>query len=78
MLSKVKLYGDLAEFVGHKQFDVKDETVVTGGKNSIQASIENFGEEPSRIMTRILDIGTLPAGKRTEDEVLLEFLDTFE
>ena len=52
-----------------KQFDVKDETVVTGGKNSIQASIENFGEEPSRIMTRILDIGTLPAGKSTDDEL---------
>ena len=30
---------------------------------------EKFGDEPSRIMTRILDVGTLPAGKSTEDEL---------
>jgi len=52
-----------------QEFSVKDETIKTGGKDNIQESIKNFGDEPSRIMTRILDIGTLPAGKSTEDEL---------
>ena len=52
-----------------QDFSVQDEKVKTGGNQSIQESIENFGEEPSRIMTRILDIGTLPAGKSTDDEL---------
>ena len=52
-----------------QEFSVKDEVIKTGGKNPIQASIEKFGDEPSRIMTRILDVGTLPAGKSTEDEL---------
>ena len=50
-----------------QEFNIKNEVVKTGGKNSI--SIENFGDEPSRIMTRILDIGTLPAGKTSKDEL---------
>ena len=52
-----------------QEFSVKDETIKTGGKDNIQESIKNFGDEPSRIMTRILDIGTLPAGKSTDDEL---------
>ena len=52
-----------------QKFSVKDEAVKTGGKNPIQASIEKFGEDPSRIMTRILDIGTLPVGKDPDDEL---------
>tara|TARA_Y100001951_G_C11288811_1_gene270699 strand:+ start:562 stop:1824 length:1263 start_codon:yes stop_codon:yes gene_type:complete len=50
-----------------QEFNIKNEVVKTGGKNSI--SVENFGDEPSRIMTRILDIGTLPAGKTSKDEL---------
>ena len=38
MLRKVKLYGQLAEFVGHKEFDVKVETV---GK-AVSFLIHNF------------------------------------
>ena len=56
------------EYVDQK-FSVKDNVVKTGGKNTIPESIKNFGDEPSRIMTRILDIGTLPAGKSTDDEL---------
>ena len=52
-----------------QEFSVKDETIKTGGKDNIQESIKNFGDEPSRIMTRILDIGTLPAGKTSKDEL---------
>tara|TARA_B100001094_G_scaffold202372_1_gene196293 strand:- start:3036 stop:4289 length:1254 start_codon:yes stop_codon:yes gene_type:complete len=56
------------EYVDQK-FSVKDNVVKTGGKNTIPESIKNFGDDPSRIMTRILDIGTLPAGKSTDDEL---------
>lgn len=52
-----------------QEFSIKDETIKTGGNDNIQESIKNFGDEPSRIMTRILDIGTLPAGKKAEDEL---------
>ena len=52
-----------------QEFSVKDDTIKTGGKDNIQESIKNFGDEPSRIMTRILDIGTLPAGKTPKDEL---------
>ena len=52
-----------------QEFSIKDETIKTGGNDNIQESIKNFGDEPSRIMTRILDIGTLPAGKKSEDEL---------
>ena len=52
-----------------QEFSVKDDVVKTGGKSTIPESIKNFGDEPSRIMTRILDIGTLPAGKSTDDEL---------
>ena len=52
-----------------QKFSVKDNVVKTGGKNTIPESIKNFGDDPSRIMTRILDIGTLPAGKKSEDEL---------
>ena len=40
MLRKVKLYGKLAEFVGHKEFKVKVETV---GK-AVSFLIHNFPE----------------------------------
>ena len=50
-----------------QEFSVKDEVIKTGGKNSIH--VENFGDKPSRIMSRILDIGTLPAGKTPKDEL---------
>jgi hypothetical protein len=52
-----------------QSFDLKDQVVNTGGTETIGKSIENFGDGPSRIMTRILDVGTLPAGKSTEDEL---------
>ena len=38
MLRKVKLYGELAKFVGHKEFEVKAETV---GK-AVSFLIHNF------------------------------------
>mgnify|MGYP003116770140 FL=1 len=40
MLSKVKLYGDLADFVGHKQFDVKVNSVA----QAVSFLINNFPE----------------------------------
>ena len=40
MLSKVKLYGDLAEFVGHKQFDVNVNSVA----QAVSFLINNFPE----------------------------------
>ena len=52
-----------------QEFSVKDEVIKTGGKNTIPESIKNFGDKPSRIMSRILDIGTLPAGKTPKDEL---------
>ena len=38
MLRKVKLYGQLAEFVGHKEFDVKVESVA----QAVSFLIHNF------------------------------------
>ena len=53
-----------------QEFSVKDEVVNTGGQDTIKESIEkHWTEEPSRIMTRILDIGTLPSGKTPKDEL---------
>ena len=43
--------------------------VKTGGSNTIAGDIQNFGTEPSRTMTRILDIGTLPSGKDPDAEL---------
>ena len=43
MLRKVKLYGELAKFVGHKEFEVKADTV---GK-AISFLIHNFPEVES-------------------------------
>ena len=40
MLSKVKLYVDLADFVGHKQFDVKVNSVA----QAVSFLINNFPE----------------------------------
>ena len=40
MLRKIKLYGELAKFVGHKEFEVKAETV---GK-AVSFLIHNFPE----------------------------------
>ena len=40
MLSKVKLYGDLADFVGHKQFNVKVNSVA----QAVSFLINNFPE----------------------------------
>ena len=45
MLRKVKLYGELAEFVGHKEFDVKVDTV---GK-AISFLVHNFPEIQSHM-----------------------------
>ena len=38
MLSKIKLYGELAEFVGHKEFDVKADTLA----HAVSFLINNF------------------------------------
>ena len=45
MLRKIKLYGDLAEFVGHKEFDVQVDTV---GK-AVSFLIHNFPQVESFI-----------------------------
>ena len=38
MLRKLKLYGELAEFVGHKEFDVKVDTL----SHAVSFLINNF------------------------------------
>ena len=38
MLRKVKLYGELAEFVGHKEFEIKAETL----SKAVSFLINNF------------------------------------
>ena len=48
MLSKVKLYGDLAEFVGHKQFDVKVNSVA----QAVSFLINNFPETEAYMSNR--------------------------
>jgi len=52
-----------------QEFVVKDGVVKTGGSSTIAGDIQNFGDEPSRTMTRILDIGTLPSGKDPDAEL---------
>ena len=65
----VEILSKLLKEKHDQSFDLKDQVVNTGGTETIGKSIQNFGDEPSRIMTRILDVGTLPAGKSTEDEL---------
>ena len=48
MLSKVKLYGDLAEFVGHKEFDVKVNSVA----QAVSFLINNFPETEGYMSNR--------------------------
>ena len=48
MLSKVKLYGDLAEFVGHKQFDVKVNSVA----QAVSFLINNFPQTEAYMSNR--------------------------
>ena len=68
MYSNRSIYFNFYDFnYKDQEFNIKDEVVKTGGKDSIR--VENFGDEPSRIMTRILDIGTLPSGKTSKDEL---------
>jgi len=52
-----------------QEFSINNDKVKTGGKNNISDSIQNFGEKQSRLMARILDIGTLPTGKDPEGEL---------
>jgi len=68
MYSNRSIYFNFYDFnYKDQEFNIKDEVVKTGGKDSIR--VENFGDKPSRIMTRILDIGTLPSGKTSKDEL---------
>ena len=48
MLSKVKLYGDLANFVGHKEFDVKVNSVA----QAVSFLINNFPETEKYMTNR--------------------------
>lgn len=52
-----------------REYVINDDVVKTGGSNTITENIKNFGTEPSRTMTRILDIGTLPSGKNPDAEL---------
>ena len=52
MLRKVKLYGELAEFVGHKEFEVKVDTV---GK-AVSFLIHNFPEIQSYMNPRFYQV----------------------
>ena len=41
-----------------------------GGKDNFDASVtDKFRSKPSRIMTRILDVGTLPEGKSSKEQL---------
>ena len=64
MLRKVKLYGELAKFVGHKEFEVKAETV---GK-AVSFLIQNFPgvEAPMRPKYYQVKVGNYEIG---EDEL---------
>ena len=42
--------------------DQKDKVNTAGKKNAAEAIAKEFSESPSRIMTQVLDVGTLPAG----------------
>ena len=46
-----------------KDYTVEDNKQDNAGRDSVLSSISNFGNDPSRIMSRILDVGTLPSGK---------------
>ena len=52
-----------------KDYTVEDNKIENAGTDSVLSSISNFGKDPSRIMNRILDVGTLPSGKTTEDQL---------
>ena len=52
-----------------KDYTVEDNKQDNAGRDSVLSSISNFGNDPSRIMSRILDVGTLPLGKTTEDQL---------
>ena len=52
MLRKVKLYGELAEFVGHKEFEVKIDTV---GK-AVSFLVHNFPEIQSYMNPRFYQV----------------------
>ena len=52
-----------------KDYTVEDNKQDNAGRDSVLSSISNFGNDPSRIMARILDVGTLPLGKTTEDQL---------
>jgi len=52
MLRKVKLYGELAEFVGHKEFEVKVDTV---GK-AVSFLVHNFPEIQSYMNPRFYQV----------------------
>ena len=52
MLREVKLYGELAEFVGHKEFEVKVDTV---GK-AVSFLIHNFPEIQSYMNPRFYQV----------------------
>ena len=43
--------------------------IETAAKEPIELSISNFGEETSRLMTRVKDVGTLPSGKDIEEQL---------
>ena len=49
MLRKIKLYGELAEFVGHKEFEVKADTL----RHAVSFLINNF-EGVEQFMSPIL------------------------
>ena len=45
--------------------DQKDKVDTAGKKNAAEAIAKEFSQSPSRIMTSVLDVGTLPAGVNT-------------
>ena len=43
--------------------------IVTGGKDGIDSVADEFRLPVSRLMTRVLDVGTLPSGKDIKDQL---------
>jgi len=52
-----------------RDYTVEDNKQDNAGRDSVLSSVSNFGNDPSRIMARILDVGTLPSGITTEDQL---------
>ena len=52
-----------------KDYTVEDNKQDNAGRDSVLSSVKNFGSDPSRIMARILDVGTLPSGKTSEEQL---------